>query len=633
MIYLKKLTEQSSFVKQSLMMLTDAFLLMLALYLAVSLRLGEWFLIDAKVIVLFLVIPIITIPVFKLFGLYRAVIRYIGYDALLLVIKTVSLVILLWTVIFLLQEDRLVPRSVVFIFWFIAITFVGGIRIAMRNYFRSNTKENYKSKENIAIFGAGNAARQLVASLQAGVEFKPMLLIDDNSDLRNRTISGLKVYSRDEFLKFWEKNKKYSKHNFSDFILYMKELLIPSNNINQIFIAIPSATSAQIDSISKYLEQFSLPIKILPPVTEIIKGRVDFKSLRRVSINDLLDRQVVAPDEKLLTKNINKKNILVTGAGGSIGSELCRQIIKLKPKILILYEINEFFLYQIKKDLTNSKLEVIPILANILDKKRLELTVSKYKINTIFHAAAYKHVPLAESNPLETINNNVFGSLNIVEVADKYNVDNCVLISTDKAVRPTNIMGASKRIAELLFQAFDEISKNTTYSMVRFGNVLGSSGSVIPLFEEQIEKGGPVTVTHKDVIRYFMTIPEAAQLVIQASSMAKGGDVFLLDMGKPVKIINLANRMIALSGRKINIEITGLRPGEKLYEELLIGNENEKTKHPKIMRAKEIKLSFRELNNYLKKYKKYLKNQDLDNIKELLKNMSKVIAYKSALYK
>ncbi len=633
MIYPKKLTEQSSFVKQSLMMLTDAFLLMLALYLAVSLRSGEWFLIDAKVIVLFLVIPIITIPVFKLSGLYRAVIRYIGYDALLLVIKTVSLVILLWTVILVLQEDRLVPRSVVFIFWLIAITFVGGIRIAMRNYFRSNTKENYKSKENIAIFGAGNAARQLVASLQAGVEFKPMLLIDDNSDLRNRTISGLKVYSRDEFLKFWEKNKKYNKHNFSDFILYMKELLIPSNNINQIFIAIPSATSAQIYNISKYLEQFSLPIKILPPVTEIIKGRVDFKSLRRVSINDLLDRQVVAPDEKLLAKNINKKSILVTGAGGSIGSELCRQIIKLKPKILILYEINEFFLYQIKKDLTNSKLEVIPILANILDKKRLELIVSKYKINTIFHAAAYKHVPLAESNPLETINNNVFGSLNIVEVADKYNVENCVLISTDKAVRPTNIMGASKRIAELLFQAFDEISKNTTYSMVRFGNVLGSSGSVIPLFEEQIEKGGPVTVTHKDIIRYFMTIPEAAQLVIQASSMAKGGDVFLLDMGKPVKIIELANRMIALSGRKINIEITGLRPGEKLYEELLIGNENEKTKHPKIMRAKEIKLSFRELNNYLKKYKKYLKNQDLDNIKGLLKNMSKVIAYKSALYK
>lgn len=633
MIYLKKLTEQSNFVKQSLMMLTDAFLLMLALYLAVSLRLGEWFLIDAKVVALFLIIPIITIPVFKLSGLYRAVIRYIGYDALLLVIKTVSLVILLWTVILVLQEDRLVPRAVVFIFWLIAITFVGGIRIAMRNYFRSNTKENYKSKENIAIFGAGNAARQLVASLQAGVEFKPMLLIDDNSDLRNRTISGLKVYSRDEFLKFWEKNKKYSKHNFSDFILYMKELLIPSNNINQIFIAIPSATSAQIYSISKYLEQFSLPIKILPPVTEIIKGRVDFKSLRRVSINDLLDRQVVAPDEKLLAKNINKKNILVTGAGGSIGSELCRQIIKLKPKILILYEINEFFLYQIKKDLTSSKLEVIPILANILDKKRLELIVSKYKINTIFHAAAYKHVPLAESNPLEAINNNVFGSLNIVEVADKYNVENCVLISTDKAVRPTNIMGASKRIAELLFQAFDEISKNTTYSMVRFGNVLGSSGSVIPLFEEQIEKGGPVTVTHKDIIRYFMTIPEAAQLVIQASSMAKGGDVFLLDMGKPVKIIDLANRMIALSGRKINIEIIGLRPGEKLYEELLIGNENEKTKHPKIMRAKEIKLSFRELNNYLKKYKKYLKNQDLDNIKELLTAMSEVIAYKSALYK
>ncbi|MDH5379159.1 MAG: polysaccharide biosynthesis protein, partial [Gammaproteobacteria bacterium] len=465
-----------------------------------------------------------------------------------------------------------------------------------------------EKKALIGIYGAGRAGVQLAKALLAGNQYQPAFFVDDNKDLHKNELFGIRVFSPKEL-----------------------EKLISEFEVEQVFLAIPSLTRQRRRLILDELESLSVQIKTLPGIEDIAAGRVTIDDIRNVDIEDLLGRDPVPPITDLLKKCIEGKSVLVTGAGGSIGSELCRQILGLKPTKIVLFENHEFSLYQIERELRNrreSSIEIVPILGTIMNKDLLRQVVEGHAISTIYHAAAYKHVPIVEFNPLEGVLNNVFGTRNVAEVARECRVETFVLISTDKAVRPTNIMGASKRLAELILQAMALESKATRYVMVRFGNVLGSSGSVIPLFKEQIKKGGPITVTHPEVTRYFMTIPEAAQLVLQAGSMGSGGDVFVLDMGESVKIYELAKKMVHLSGMQVNceetpdgeiaIEFTGLRPGEKLYEELLIGNNVSRTEHPRILRAEESYLSKSEIGLVLDLLIRSIDVHNVEDVRRIL---------------
>jgi FlaA1/EpsC-like NDP-sugar epimerase len=436
-------------------------------------------------------------------------------------------------------------------------------------------------QKNVIIYGAGSAGRQLANALLQSREYKPVAFIDDAKDLISQHINGIKVYSIDRV-----------------------ELLIQKYNVDEALLALPSASRQRRNEIINFLEPYPILVRTLPGVSELAQGKIEVEDLRTVSIDDLLGREPVKPQQSLLQENIKDKVVMVTGAGGSIGSELCRQIIKLGASKLILFEQSELALYTIDQEL--SKDHVFPILGSVVNQDRVERVCKKFGVKTIYHAAAYKHVPMVEYNSTEGVVNNIFGTLKCAQAAINCHVEAFVLISTDKAVRPTNTMGATKRSAEMVLQALSDDQNTTKFVMVRFGNVLNSSGSVIPLFKNQIKDGGPVTVTDREIIRYFMTIPEAVELVIQAGAMGKGGEVFVLDMGKPVKIFDLATKMIYLSGLEvrnesnpngeIEIKITGLRPGEKLFEELLIGDNVSKTKHPMIMRAKEEMLSWDELS-------------------------------------
>ena len=553
---------------------------------------------------------VVTLIAFIKLGLYRAVLRYISFKALAM-IAAGALISSISLVLFSFFIDSFIPRTVPIIYFSYVFLLCGGVRMLVRYYIGLLLDKN---NESVLIYGAGSNGRQLAVMLKHAYRYRIRGFIDDNAKLHGTYLLGNKIFSPKDISK-----------------------LVQKYNIKVILLAIPSASRCERKAIIDSLILLKIKVQTIPDMEEILQGNAKIDELREVKIEDLLGREPVLPNQELLQKNILNKTVMVTGAGGSIGSELCRQIILNKPSILILFEISEFSLYSIHQKLleiikkNNLSTTIHPILGNVRDIDRLERVLDHFNVDTIYHAAAYKHVPLVEYNIIEGIRNNIFGTYNVARCAAEHNVKSFVLISTDKAVRPTNTMGASKRMAELCLQALSEQLKNsqTCFSMVRFGNVLGSSGSVIPLFRKQILKGGPITVTHPDIIRYFMTIPEAAQLVIQAGSMAKGGDVFILDMGEPVKIVDLAKNLIQLSGLSVkdeknpkgDIEIAyaGLRPGEKLYEELLIGGDNvTKTEHSRIMTAAEEYLPFEQLSNVLVELEQACKKADYMAIRQIL---------------
>ena len=586
---INKILATSRIKKQVIMLLIDSAVLILVVLLSFSVRLGYWYWPENDLIYVILGSPVIGIPVLIWFDLYKEILRYIGLNMIWLIFKAISLYSLLWGIIAFMLAVEGLPRSVIFINWIFAFVIISGLRMALRWLIsRSDINKNLNSK-NVVIYGAGIAGRQLSIAFKQSSDYNLVAFIDDEVDIQNHFISGIKVISPNDL-----------------------KALISNENIVEILLAMPSVTKSRRRVILDFLQQFPVYVRSLPSLSELAEGKVKVADLRDVSIKDLLGRDSVVANYELLSLNVENKVVMITGAGGSIGSELCRQIFSLKPSILILFEMSEIALYTIEKELINLELnhmKIYPVLGSVNNRNRLDQVLNKFKVQTIYHAAAYKHVPMVEFNNSEGVNNNIFGTLHCAQAAIDAKVKTFVLISTDKAVRPTNTMGASKRFAEMILQALSIEQSNTKFSIVRFGNVLGSSGSVIPLFRKQIKNGGPLTVTDPKMIRYFMTIPEAVELVIQAGSMSIGGDVFVLDMGKPVRILDLAKKMILLSGMDIkddlnpngDIEITytGLRPGEKLYEELLIEGNTSKTDNAMIMRAEEDMLSWDELKDIL----------------------------------
>ncbi|MGE8178728.1 polysaccharide biosynthesis protein [Pseudomonas fluorescens] len=626
--------------KRVIQILTDIVLVWGALWLAFVVRLGiedmvnpfsdHWW--------LFVSAPIVSIPLFAHFGMYRAVMRYFGTDALIAIIKAVSLSALILGVIvyWYSNHQNVVPRSIIFNFWWLSLVMIGGLRLAMRQYFVGDWFAAAKhvpfanrddGLPKVAIYGAGAAGNQLVAALRMGKVMRPVAFIDDDGSIARRVISGLQVFK--------------PKHI---------QQMIDSTGAQEILLAIPSANRGRRREILGFLESFPLHVRSVPGFMDLASGRVKVDDIQEVDIADLLGRDAVPAQGDLLEHCIKDQSVLVTGAGGSIGSELCRQILALRPTTLLLYEHSEFNLYSILSELElriareSLSVKLLPILGSVRNEEKLLDVLKTWHVDTVYHAAAYKHVPMVEHNIAEGVLNNVIGTLNTAQAALQAGVANFVLISTDKAVRPTNVMGSTKRLAEMTLQALSRelapvmfgdntnVSRvnKTRFTMVRFGNVLGSSGSVIPLFHKQIKSGGPLTVTHPKITRYFMTIPEAAQLVIQAGSMGQGGDVFVLDMGEPVKIVELAEKMIHLSGLSVRsdknphgdiaIEFTGLRPGEKLYEELLIGDNVAATQHPMIMTANEDLLPWEVLKGKLTELLSAIERDDYSRVRQLLRD-------------
>jgi FlaA1/EpsC-like NDP-sugar epimerase len=613
-------------IKRVISISVDVVAVTVALWLAFSLRLGEFYSPPEMQLWIFLLAPMIAVPVFIKFGLYRAIIRYIGIDALWAICRAVIMFTLLFAVIVLTADEWAggVPRTVYGINAVLVLLFIGGSRMLARWLFTHHRQHNWSEIQTeryippVVIYGAGHAGAQLVAMLKMSHQLRPVAFIDDNETIHHQLINGLTVYPFEQL-----------------------GALIERFQVSDILLAMPSASRRRRSEILQQLADCPVHVRTLPDLMDIAEGKIEVSDIQEVDIGDLLGRETVSPDQDLLHKNITDKVVMVTGAGGSIGSELCRQIAHLAPKTLVLFEISEFSLYQIEKELEKLQLDVsiIPVLGSVLNQQRVRAICTHFQVQTIYHAAAYKHVPIVERNTNEGIRNNVFGTLNCAHAAVETGVETFVLISTDKAVRPTNTMGASKRLAELVLQALAEqpnLRRDTRFTMVRFGNVLGSSGSVVPLFREQIAAGGPVTVTDPEIIRYFMTIPEAAELVLQAGAMGHGGDVFVLDMGEPVSILELARRMIHLSGfgvrdeanpdGDIEIQFTGLRPGEKLYEELLIGDNVTNTAHPKIMRAEELIIVWDELEKILGALAVANENDDSASARELL--LSAIDGYK-----
>ncbi|MGE7957539.1 polysaccharide biosynthesis protein [Pseudomonas sp. NPDC089530] len=626
--------------KRLLQVSADILLVWVALLLAFAVRLG----IDEMVnpisnhFWLFLAAPIVAIPLFIRFGMYRAVMRYFGNDALIAIIKAVSLSSLVLGVVvyWYSNHQNVVPRSIIFNYWWLSLIMIGGLRLAMRQYFLGDwfsaaQHVPFTNRDDglpkVAIYGAGAAGNQLVAALRMGRVMRPVAFIDDDSGIAGRVISGLQVYK--------------PKHI---------QQMIDNTGAQEILLAIPSSNRGRRREILGFLEGFPLHVRSVPGFMDLASGRVKVDDIQEVDIADLLGRDAVPAQGDLLERCIKGQSVLVTGAGGSIGSELCRQILTLRPTTLLLFEHSEFNLYNILSELEQRvareslSTRLLPILGSVRNQDKLLDVMKSWHVDTVYHAAAYKHVPMVEHNIAEGVLNNVIGTLNTAQAALQAGVANFVLISTDKAVRPTNVMGSTKRLAELTLQAlsrelapilFGETTNvsrvnKTRFTMVRFGNVLGSSGSVIPLFHKQIKSGGPLTVTHPKITRYFMTIPEAAQLVIQAGSMGQGGDVFVLDMGEPVRIVELAEKMIHLSGLSvrseknlhgdISIEFTGLRPGEKLYEELLIGDNVAATQHPMIMSANEDCLSWDVLKIKLTELLNAVDQDDYARVRQLLRD-------------
>lgn len=626
--------------KRLLQVTVDIGLVWLALWLAFVVRLGF----DKRIepwgdhLWLFVAAPLIAIPCFIRLGMYRAVMRYFGNDALFAIFKAVTLsaLTLALAVYWYSEPPALVPRSLVFNYWWLSLFMIGGLRLMMRQYFMGDwyvaarqmpfvNASRAGALPKVAVYGAGAAGNQLVAALRMGRSMQPVAFVDDDDNIATRIIAGLQVYK--------------PKHI---------QQMVEETGAQEILLAVPSLSRARRREILEFLEGFPLHVRSVPGFMDLASGRVKVDDLQEVDIADLLGRDPVPPNQALLDRCIKGQVVMVTGAGGSIGSELCRQILASAPRVLVLFDHSEYNLYSIHTELEQRiqreylPVQLIPILGSVRNAARLLDVMQAWHVNTVYHAAAYKHVPMVEHNIAEGVLNNVVGTLNAAQSAIQAGVEHFVLISTDKAVRPTNVMGSSKRLAEMILQALSDESapvlfgeggvhrvNKTRFNMVRFGNVLGSSGSVIPRFHEQIRRGGPLTVTHPNITRYFMTIPEAAQLVIQAGSLGQGGDVFVLDMGPPVKILDLAEKMIHLSGLSvrsernphgdISIEFTGLRPGEKLYEELLIGSDVSQTQHPMIMRANEEMLSWDVYKPVLRELLGALESYDYDRVRQLLR--------------
>ena len=557
-----------------------------------------------------LVAPLLAIPIFIRLGLYRAVIRFMEDRVVFVVAGGVTLSVVLLAALIALTHTPMFSRGVLGIYWLLAIVYVGMTRFLARSYFL-RSERNQDSRKRVAIYGAGRSGTQLLYALRAGRDYLPVAFFDDKSSIQQTELAGLRVHSP---------------ANLPEFLI--------AKEVDEVLLAIPSAGRARRAEIINRLEGLNCKVRLVPSMTELVNGNLTADTIREVEIEDLLGRDSVAPDPDLLARCVSGKVVLVSGAGGSIGSEICRQIVRLQPSRLVLMELSEFALYSIEQELLSlcSKLglqvEIVALLGSVIHQNRNERIMTNFGVHTVYHAAAYKHVPLVEHNPIEGVRNNVVGTRRMAEAALAAGVQNFVLISTDKAVRPTNVMGASKRLAELVLQGLARKGGITRFCMVRFGNVLGSSGSVVPLFRAQIAAGGPITLTHPDITRFFMTIPEAAQLVIQAGSMGKGGEVYVLDMGQPVRIIDLARRMIHLSGLTVRdeehpngdiaLEIVGLRPGEKLYEELLIGGHVEGTSHPLIMRAYEHELPWPLLAERLSQMDEACQDFDYAKVLEML---------------
>jgi FlaA1/EpsC-like NDP-sugar epimerase len=608
-------------VKRALALGADALMCAITVWMAFNLRLESWTPWSYGHFIAFVGAAAFALPLFIIFGLYRAIFRYAGLPALMTVLKAVSFYALIYCLAFTLVSVPGVPRSVGILQPVLLLLGVTLSRAFVR-YWLGGIYQGILGRSSlpqVLIYGAGSAGRQLAAALKTSPELVVVGFLDDDDRLHGQVLNGLKI------------------HDPETIVNVVKKL-----QVTQVFLAMPSASRARRNEILELVRAAHVQVRTLPGVLELAQGKVQVSDLKELDIEDLLGRDPVPPNPLMLAKNITGKVVMVTGAGGSIGSELCRQIVKLGPSTLLMVELTEFALYAIEHELQSRILEespvdvkLVPLLANVRDASRMAEILRTWKPQTLYHAAAYKHVPLVEHNPAEGVKNNVLGTLTTAMQAIAHGVSDFVLISTDKAVRPTNVMGTSKRLAEMVLQAQAEgMAKGggkTRFCMVRFGNVLGSSGSVVPLFRKQIKEGGPITLTDDRITRYFMTIPEAAQLVIQAGAMASGGDVFVLDMGEPVRIMDLAKRMVELSGLglkdesnpagDIEIRVTGLRPGEKLYEELLIGDNPLPTHHARIMKAHEDFLPWEQLQPKLQALNQALDINDVPQIRALLKDL------------
>lgn len=602
-------------VKQAVFVAADFVVSVLCLYFALALRYGY----VANHIGVPSLLAYALIPVLGLYalGFYHGVARIFSDAVMRQVLQLFIVLILIFQVIIYFEWLDVIPRTVPIFYLFVFFICLWNSRLIIKEMLvrwqgKQRRHKDPTGCDNVMIYGAGVAGKELYDALERAYKYNVVGFVDDNVQLAGGYLLGKKIYAASDIAS-----------------------LVDSLDVSQIFLALPSVSRARRRQIIADISELAVKIKELPSLHDIADGQVTVSTMRPIDILDVLDRQSVEPEARLLSKNITGKNVLVTGAGGSIGSELCRQIIKNQPRRLVLYELSEFALYSIQQELKVAQalspeyeqIEIIGLIGNVTNEDKLLRVFKHQQIETVYHAAAYKHVPIVEFNPFEGVINNAKGTYHCAYAAMQAGVDTFVLISTDKAVRPTNIMGASKRLAELVCQGLSQVNSQTCFSMVRFGNVLGSSGSVIPLFTKQIESGGPITVTHSKVTRYFMTIPEAASLVIQAGAMAKGGEVFVLDMGEPVKIVDLAKRMISLTGCKlkdtehpdgdIEIVVTGLRPGEKLYEELIIGDDNvEVTHHPLIRQAIEHSFPLIDIENMLSQLTHRASAEDIDWLKE-----------------
>lgn len=592
----------------------DLGLCVLTVWLAYYLRLGEFVALSGAALWAVAASIGIALPIFIVSGLYRAIFRYSGWPALLAVARAVGIYGLLYASVFTAIGVAGVPRTVGIIQPILLLLLVGASRALARVWLGDQYLSILKhaSRPKVLIYGAGNTGRQLAAAMANSHEMQVSGFLDDDDRLYGHVLNGQPIYNPADL-----------------------DTLATTLNISDVLLAMPSLTRRRRNEILSQIRVAKVAVRTLPSVTDLAQGKVSISDLRELDIDDLLGREPVMPNHILLAMNVRSKVVMVTGAGGSIGSELCRQILTVGPSKLLLIEQSEFALYgihqELEEKLAGREIVLVPLLASVQDNERMHEIMSTWHPDTVYHAAAYKHVPLVEHNPAEGIKNNVLGTLRTAQAAAENGVSDFVLISTDKAVRPTNIMGASKRLAEMALQALAASTSGTKFSMVRFGNVLGSSGSVVPKFRQQIRDGGPITLTHPEITRYFMTIPEASQLVIQAGAMAKGGDVFVLDMGQSVKIMDLARRMIELSGLTvkdernpdgdIEIEITGLRPGEKLYEELLIGDNPKPTSHSRIMKAHEEFIPWVELEARLRSLEMALNVNDVGVIRLMMEKL------------
>ena len=603
--------------KQSIAVVADLVMLPLCLYFAFALRLGDWIPNVVPFWSAFIVCVCVAIPTFSQLGLYRQVVRYMGNYSIIVMIKgtlvtaTSVAVLSLFTYYTRTPLDPVFPRSVPVIFWLLILLYTSGSRFAVRSYLQSLTRSY--TREPVIIYGAGSQGAELVRLLKQQAQYQPIAFIDDDRKLQKSSIDDLIVHPP-----------------------RLLEKLLKDHDVEQVLVAVSRDSEGRRD-IVEFLENFAVRVRLIPDISELMAGTVNVANLRDVGIEDILGRDEVEPLQHLLSGSVKQQNVLVTGAGGSIGAELCRQILQQEPSMLVLMDMSEFSLFEIHRELSaiaevqGLTVPIGTVLGSVGDASLMRRTFTRYQVETIYHAAAYKHVGLVENNVIQGIKNNTFGTLYCAQAAMDCGVSKFILISTDKAVRTTSVMGATKRMSEMILQALQQESEKTRFAMVRFGNVLGSSGSVVPLFTEQIDRGGPLTVTHPEVTRYFMTIPEAAQLVLQAASMGDAGDIFMLDMGQPIKIIDLAYRMVRLKGLSvknkenpvgdIEIEFTGLKPGEKLHEELLVGGSVTGTEHRKIMRARDRYLPWTELRGALNTLEQACDTFDYGAIKQFLEGL------------